>query len=232
MFNYIQVVTFATLGGVIPSLLWLIFWLRENRDNPEPPKIILACFVAGMITTLAVFPFEYLVTLFLKEGTIPAFTSLAFIEEIGKFLACYFIALRTSYEKRPIDAVMYMVAVALGFAALENTFFLIAPLAGGDTLGSIITGNLRFIGASLLHTLASASIGIFIAFSFYMKAILKEEYLVAGIIFAGVLHTLFNFFILQDSGTGIFLVFATIWTLIIALIIILERVKVIKQKTI
>ena len=61
------------------------------------------------------------------------------------------------------------------------------------------------------------------------KAMLKEECLVGGVICAGVLHTLFNFFILQDSGVGIFIVFGTIWTLIVALIIILERVKVIKQ---
>ena len=231
MYTYLQVVTYAAIGGVIPCLFWLVFWLRENKENPEPPKIILACFVAGMITTLLVFPFEYVTTLFLKENSGVTFGILAFIEEIAKFIVCYFIALRTRYERRPIDAVIYMVTVALGFAALENTFFLINTLSQGDVIGSVITGNLRFIGASLLHTLASASIGVFIAFSFYKSKFMKEKYLLCGILFAGILHTLFNFFILQDSGSETFFVFAIIWLLVVALIITLEKVKVIKFKT-
>src|SRR3989344_2100149 len=37
----------ALLGGVLPALFWLWFWLREDRLHPEPRRIILECFVLG-----------------------------------------------------------------------------------------------------------------------------------------------------------------------------------------
>ena len=226
-----QIILYASMGGIIPCLLWLVFWLREAHDHPEPPRIIMACFVAGMISTLLVYPFEYLVTLFYSEDSFSALALWAFIEEVGKFGVCWLVALRTRFEVRPIDAVIYMLTVGLGFAALENTLYLLTPLASGDALGGFMTGNLRFMGATLLHTLASSIIGVFIAFAFYKKPHQKEEYALVGLIAAGVLHTLFNFFILRGSGAQTFLVFASVWLLIMMLIVVLEKVKTITNPT-
>lgn len=230
MSDFLQIITYASIGGIVPCLFWLVFWLREAHEHPEPPQIILACFIGGMLTTLLVFPFEYLVAIIFSHEGILTLTLWAFIEEAGKLAVCWFIVLRTHKDHQPVDIVIYMVTVALGFAALENTFFLIAPLANGDALGSFITGNMRFIGASLLHTLASALIGVFLAFAYFKKKHLKLEYGLAGLIVAGMLHTIFNFFILKGSGIQTFLVFASVWLLIIMLIVLLEKVKTITNK--
>jgi RsiW-degrading membrane proteinase PrsW (M82 family) len=184
-----------------------------------------------MISTLLVLPLEYLVTLITNQDGTVALTLWAFIEEIGKYWVCWYVALRTHKDHAPIDVVIYMLTVALGFAALENTLFLISPLSEGDTLATIITGNMRFIGASLLHTLASATVGTFIAFAYYKQPHLKKEYTLIGLGVAGVLHTLFNFFILNGSGARTFMVFASVWLLIAMLIVILEKVKTITNQS-
>lgn len=224
MANIIEIILYASIGGIIPCLFWLIFWLRETHDHPEPPKIIIACFIGGMLSTLLAIPFQFLVSHFSSEGIVPL-TLWAFIEEIAKFFVCWFIVLRKHRNPSPVDIVIYMLTVALGFAALENTLYLISPLSGGDFATSIMTGNLRFIGATLLHTLCSAIIGIFIAFAYYKTPNQKEEYALIGLFFAGVLHTLFNFFILMESGVLTFLVFSCVWILIIMLIVVIEKVK-------
>lgn len=223
--SILQIITYASLGGIIPCLIWLIFWLREAHENPEPPRVILACFIAGMLSTILVFPLQYFVTLFSAEGSLQTLTLWAFIEEVLKLGVCWFVALRTRFEVRPIDAVIYMMTVALGFSAFENTIYLVTPIMDGDLITTFMTGGMRFIGATLLHTLTSAIIGVFIAFSFFKKPHLKEEYALTGLILATALHTVFNFFILNGSGVQTFLVFASVWLLIIVLIVIIEKVK-------
>src|SRR6185503_954988 len=97
-----------------------------------------------------------------------------------KFLAAAATVLWRWEDDEPIDPVMYMVAVALGFAAVENTLFLISPLAGGTLLQTLLTGNLRFVGATLLHVLSSAAIGVALALSFYKPRKIKPLYAIVG----------------------------------------------------
>ena len=122
-----------------------------------------------------------------------------------------------------------MITAALGFAALENTFFILGPLLDGNLFEGLITGNLRFIGASLLHTVSSAVIGVAIAFSYYKQARLRHDYLIFGIATAIVLHTVFNFFIIQESGVHIFIVFGGVWLAAIILLLLFERIKRIRK---
>ncbi len=213
----------AFLGGVIPALLWLFFWLLEDRCDPEPKKLIFLSFLGGALAVPLVIPFQQAASAYLAGPWI--LLAWAVGEELLKLAAVYCIALRDRALDEPIDAIVYMITGALGFAALENVLFLLGPLQGGDALQGLITGNLRFIGATLLHTLASATIGITIALSFYKSLSLRRMYLLLGTTLAIGLHFLFNIFILQGHGSGAFSVFLFVWIGIIALMLAFERVK-------
>ncbi len=214
----------AFLGGMLPALLWLAFWLLEDRCQPEPKRYIFFSFLAGMVVVL---PFVLPLERMAAEQYSGFFLLLVWagIEEIFKFLAAYVVALRTRVFDEPLDAVVYMVTAALGFSALENMLFLLGPLGQGDLLRTVVTGDLRFIGATLLHTLASATIGIMLALTFYKPAYVRILGALGGVVLAVVLHTLFNFFILQGDGGATFWIFLCIWFGIVAILLLVERVK-------
>ncbi len=222
-----ETILFAALGGILPALIWLWFWLREDKKHPEPKRLIFLAFFMGMLTIPFVIPLQRYAQAFFS-GTL-LIVAWATIEEILKYLFAYFSVLRKKEVNEPIDPVIYMISVALGFAALENTLFLLDPLANGEILTSLITGNFRFLGATLLHVLASATIGVFIAFSFCETKWAKRFLVGIGIILAIVLHALFNFSIIQSNETSILFVFAAVWAGIIVLLLTLERIKLIQK---
>ncbi|HEY5383095.1 MAG TPA: PrsW family glutamic-type intramembrane protease, partial [Candidatus Paceibacterota bacterium] len=133
-------------------------------------------------------------------------------------------SLRSYVFDEPLDAVIYMVTAALGFAAVENALFLFGSLQQG-ALHGVVTGDLRFIGATLLHTLSSSLIGISLALSFYKSSGLRRLYALGGVILATALHTLFNFFILGQGGDATFFIFMCIWLGIIAVLLVVENIK-------
>lgn len=207
----------------MPALLWLVFWLMEDRCDPEPKRYIFYCFVAGMIAVPLVLPLERMVSGYLA-GAHLLFVWAA-LEELFKFGAAYLAALRFRVFDEPLDGIIYLVTAALGFSALENVLFLVTPAFDGDLLRTIVTGNLRFIGASLLHTLSSATIGIALALAFYKSARWRRLAALIGVILAIALHTMFNFFILTSGSGSTFLVFLAIWIGIVALLFAIEQVK-------
>jgi RsiW-degrading membrane proteinase PrsW (M82 family) len=118
-----------------------------------------------------------------------------------------------------------MVTVALGFAAAENALFLLSPLGGETVVQTFITGNLRFIGATLLHVLSSAVIGVALGLSFYKSKSIKRHNVFIGVILACLLHSAFNFFILNTAEESLFRTFSFVWLGVIALLAMLEYIK-------
>ena len=231
----------AVLGGVLPALFWLVFWLKED-EHPEPRSLILLSFLLGMLCVVLVLPFQYFFSKILL-GNIDVSTVAedsfwlaalavflwASTEEIFKYIASHIGSLRMKAIDEPMDWVIYMISTALGFSAAENTLFLINPLAEGDIIKSFATGNFRFLGATLLHVVCSATIGIFLAFAFYKSKKIKAIYKTVGIIIAISLHTLFNLTIIMDEHSTL-LVFGVVWLAIIFLILLVERIKKIKPE--
>lgn len=218
------VILAATAGGVLPALAWLWFWLREDSKHPEPRRLIALAFMAGMVCVVFAVPIEKAVQPYLAS-TVLVFTAWSIIEEILKFIFAYATVLRLSEDNEPIDPVIYMVTVALGFAAAENTLFLLSPISGSTMLQTLLTGNLRFIGATLLHVISSAAIGVAMGMTFYKRKKTRRIAIFLGVILACLLHASFNFFILSAPEDTLLRTFSFVWVGVIVLLAVLEYVK-------
>jgi RsiW-degrading membrane proteinase PrsW (M82 family) len=219
-----KIILIALLGGIVPALFWLWFWLKEDKDNPEPRGLLLLTFLIGMAMVIFVLPFQQLARTHITDDKLLT-TVWASMEEIIKFLAVSLVAFRSAYADEPLDFPIYMITAALGFAALENTLFLIHPLSANDTTVGLLTGNLRFLGATLLHAVSSSMVGIAIGLSFYSNWFEKKLYLFVGIITAITLHSLFNFFIMKNDGQNFFSVFGFLWIVTIISILLFEKLR-------
>lgn len=221
---YFPILSYAILGGMLPALLWLWFWRKEDRVRPEPRGMVLLAFLAGVAAVPLVLPIEKLINNIFGFSTV-AVVLWAAAEELMKFGGAYITALRSRFMDEPIDAVLYLITTALGFSALENAFFLIKPIADGNFLQGFLTGHLRFIGATLLHTVSSAAIGGAMALSFYRYAKIRHKYLFVGILIAIALHALFNFLIIHTIEESLFLIFGFVWLTVVGLLLFFERIK-------
>jgi len=217
-------IAYALLGGILPAIIWLQFWLAEDKKRPEPRGRIIETFVAGMLAVILVLPFQKAISNIYGESA-TAFFFWAVLEELFKFGAAYFAALRSRDDREPIDALIFMITAALGFAALENALFIINPLLQSNALSGFITGNLRFIGSTLLHTVSSGAIGTALALTFYKSKNTIARNVFLGLAVAIILHTTFNLLIINASEFGTFLIFAGVWAAVTALIFMFEKVK-------
>ncbi len=202
---------FAFLGGILPALVWLYFLLKEDTRCPEPKSVVMLALIAGMLAVPLVLPLERIAVLVLPAG-LPVIIAWAAIEETAKYLLAAIIVLWRPAVNESVDFVVYMMTVALGFAALENALFLIAPLSGGHMLEGFLTGNLRFVGSTLLHVVASSAIGFALGFSFLKHRAIRTLCVAAGLILAISLHALFNFLIIDGSGSYTLLAFFVVWS--------------------
>lgn len=214
----------ALAGGIFPALAWLWFWLKEDSRHPEPRRLIALAFIAGMLTVVIVIPIQKFVAGYIVTQT-ALFAAWSTIEEFAKYIVAWIVVLHRRENDEPIDAVIYMVALALGFAGLENALFLLSPLSGDTVAQTVLTGNLRFIGATLLHVFSSAIVGVFLAYSFYKRTMVREWYTAIGVILASLLHTAFNFLILNTADEHLLRTFSGVWVGVIGVLFALEFVK-------
>jgi RsiW-degrading membrane proteinase PrsW (M82 family) len=229
----------AFLGGVIPVLIWLYFWEHEDK-HPEPTRSLIYAFLAGMLAVAVALPFEAVVLNVVNSNTLifsVFFTSpmtitiilWAAVEELLKFAAAYFAVLSRAENDEPIDSMIYMITVALGFSALENGLFLFQPIFYNQTIQALTTGNLRFIGATLLHTITSGVIGLALALSFYRSKKTRRLYVTIGVITAILLHAFFNLSIIIFNSSEPLIPFFAVWIAIVLFLLAFEKVKQMRQ---
>ena len=216
----------AFLGGMIPALFWLWFWMREDRERPEPYLLIALAFIGGMMVVPLALP--------LQKLALDTYTGSNLVlvwvitEEVLKYAIALIMILWNRAVDEPVDVIIYMITIALGFSALENALFIFNPLTNGDFANSALTGFFRFLGATLLHVLASGTVGAFLAVAFFKSSTMKLFYGTIGLFVAVVLHALFNFFIMDASGETILGVFLFVWMGVIVLFLIFEKVKILE----
>ena len=200
------------LFGVVPSIIWLLFYLRKDT-HPESNQMILKIFFYGMLAALPAILLEMGVLAEIKELSIPKnialflniFIAVALAEEFMKYLVVKGKVLHDPEFDEPVDVMLYMIICALGFAALENILILfsLGPVfLFGETLSITV---FRFLGATFLHALSSGTLGYFLALSF-LKTKNRGKFLILGLGISSLLHGLYNFSIIKIEGVFSFLV--------------------------
>src|SRR5690606_23469764 len=132
-------------------------------------------------------------------------------------------------DNEPIDPMIYTITAALGFAALENALFILGPLADDSLTAGIITGNLRFVGASLLHVVSSAIVGAALSFSYYQSRLVRTAYVSCALVLAIFFHAAFNLFILHVENYGLAFAFGSVWAGVILILLAFEKAKTIAR---
>lgn len=211
---------------VLPVVIWLIVFLFWDRKEPEPRNLIAKLFLLSVVAVLLAIGLEELFDriLFSSEeiksikqegmvfrGSFPLFLFSFFlagpIEELTKYLVLKRTVFKSSHFSQVADGVIYGVALALGFALVENTgyFFDIYPkifFAEGFLFAIIFRG----LATMLLHVATTGIMGLYLGRAKFSKK--HWIIILKGVILASLAHGSFNVLIFLPSGTiiNIFLV--------------------------
>jgi RsiW-degrading membrane proteinase PrsW (M82 family) len=206
--------------GLLPSFIWLLFYLRKDK-HPEPNTMIIKVFFYGMV----IGPIAVLLEFFIKWLLNPKVGMAALISQAGanqnhlfiivvfaapiieeclKYAVVKFNVLKNSAFDEPLDAMLYMIIAALGFAAVENLLLVFQqPLFSFEKV--ITISAMRFISATFIHALSSGILGYWLAKSLHQPQ-KKFRLLAKGISLAIFFHACYNLLIwIVDYGsTNIF----------------------------
>ena len=179
---------------ILPSLLIVFFFVKSDQF-PEPTNQIVKIFFYGI---LLCFPAFYLNTALagvyasteIGDVLISSFLSAAPVEEVLKFTVLYSLVYKMKDFNEPIDGVVYGVTVSLGFATLENIYYVYALSDYFDTSSQSLA-ILRSFSAIPAHGVFGAAMGyFFMKYSF----ISKQNNLALCMIVPILLHGSYNFF--------------------------------------
>lgn len=211
--------------GILPSLIWLWYWLHKD-SHPEPKILITKVLLLGIMLSPIAIVLQLLFVqlaarvLNMDPGALsdgPGFYLWAsLVEEVVKYLAVFFVVLRSPDFDEPVDAMIYMLTAAMGFAAMENILVINRVLGDGVSATAGIWG-LRFTGATLLHALSSALLGYFIALAWYYYEYRKTLFAV-GLTLATLFHWVFNLFI-SNAEQSLSLLYSTLLLIVMAFLV-------------
>ena len=151
--------------ALIPAIVWLAFFYRQDRFEPEPRTMVVGVFLLGLLvaTALANPVLDRVFDVGSWLSTSPmvhlagAILVVGFLQEGLKYLT-----LRLSvYDSREFDertdGIIYGSAIGLGFGTALNVAFVVE--SGGVDLG---TGAIRIVLTSLAHASFGGVIGYFL----------------------------------------------------------------------
>ncbi len=226
----------ASLCSILPIALWLIFFLWQDIKKPEPLRWIGILFLLGMaITPFVWFLENYFISLLQIDinSALPFLVSafiylgVAGIEELAKFFSATLFLKKNKYFDEAIDAMIYLIVIALGFAIVENILIFYQEISSGEHfLATFQIITLRFVGANLLHALSSGLIGFFWALKLVTG---KKKYLGIGLTLGILLHWVFNIAIINLGGNAVFLISLILFLVCIVILWAFDVLKQIKK---
>jgi len=200
------VFVFVVSLALVPTLFYilLLWWL--DRYEKEPLSVLALAFVWGAVPSIVfAILFEVLADIplhALDVGTVVGVStsellSVAvvgpFIEEGFKALMVLtlFLAFRREFDD-VLDGIIYGAVVGLGFAFVENVFYGLSALEGGDLGSVVVLAFLRSLVFGLNHSLFTAVTGAALGYVRYAHGRSRVYVPILGFLGAWALHGTHN----------------------------------------
>lgn len=185
--------------AVLPAVVLALFILYHDRYEKEPFRLLVKVFFFGMLATIPTIAAESLGSAFnMFRGTfgiaVEAFIIVGFSEEFFKRMVVRKIAYNNPAFDEKMDGIVYCSFAALGFATLENIFYVISYYAIDPNIW--ITRAVLSVPA---HMLLGITMGYFISLAkFCNDKQLSKQYMRKALIVPAVLHGIFDFILLSQ----------------------------------
>jgi protease PrsW len=179
--------------SIFPGILWVWYFYRKDRYNPEPGRIIIRDFIWGILVvipaSLVESPFGQYLTpqtplILLFLGTI---LFVGIVEEGAKSYAVYKLHYDHPEFDEPVDGIIYGVTVGLGFAAFENLFY--------TMLFGYRVGLFRAVLTSLAHASFTGIFGYYLSLA---KQKNRRALLFYGFLLVSFLHGFYDFLVISE----------------------------------
>jgi protease PrsW len=184
------------LFSLVPAALWLVFFYRMDRLDPEPKRMVLNVFLLGALVTAAlrmpvlegVFQVQSWLYSVWWAHLLGSILIVGFIDQFIIFATVrYAIFDHPEFDER-VDGVIYAVAVGLGLATILNFQYVWAR--GGVDLG---IGSMRMVINALAYASFAGIQGYMIGQSRFEKV--PFYYMPLGLSLAAIFNGLFFYFL-------------------------------------
>jgi RsiW-degrading membrane proteinase PrsW (M82 family) len=196
-----------TLGhvalGALPGLLWLSWFWIKDRHEPESRAALLRVFIlgglAGLLIAYARPRLEWLLPdqLGTRNDIVDAFVVTALAEEVAKLSAFLLGGLWLRRCDEPMDGIVYAACAALGFASVENAYYLASE---GDPRLIFV----RAFTSTLAHVVFLAPAGFFLARAKLGWGRWRRELATLAVLLAVLLHGSYDWILMHGEGYGRF----------------------------
>lgn len=195
-----QILTVNVLLAVLPALLLLRYFYRQDTLRPEPKGLIGKAVLLGMAVTIPAGIIEAFISPItsgmpqLLSAAVTGFIIAAGVEETSKYLL-----VRRSFVNREefdetTDGIVYTIAASMGFALLENILY--------SYQAPISTALVRGVTAVPLHAVASGVMGYYIGAAKFDESISSGK----GLLYAILIHGAYDFFLMTETLLGLLII--------------------------
>jgi RsiW-degrading membrane proteinase PrsW (M82 family) len=202
------------VASIGPGLLWLWYFYRQDRYEPEPIKLVLKIFFAGVLLVIPAGMLEQIwrgqLLAAVRNADWPTFLVMAFlvvalIEEGLKTGFLWWLVGSNKELNEPTDGIIYGITLGLGFASLENLLWAEVFGFGVAALRAVIT--------TLAHASFTGWMGYYVA-QYKLKFPDKPLILFSGFLLAFASHGLYDFLLFLRNSFSTLLAFGLIAVLL------------------
>ncbi|MGG1399525.1 glutamic-type intramembrane protease PrsW [Bacillus salipaludis] len=180
-------------AGIAPGLALLSYFYLKDEYETEPISVVLRTFMYG---ALLVFPIMFIQHVFetehlIKSEVVDAFLSSSLLEEFFKwFILFYAIYSHVEFDE-PFDGIVYGAAASLGFATVENIFYLVA-----NGIEHAVTRALLPVSS---HALFGVIMGFYIGKAKFTEG-LKIKWIILSLLLPFVLHGVYDYILITQEN--------------------------------